>query len=186
MDERVIRFCENYLVHLNGAKAARDAGFEANRSRVTACELMRRDDVKQYIAERREQLMEAIGISQERILQEYARIAFSDIRTLYDNGALKQVHELDDDTAATIAGVETYEERNPEGGIIGHTKKVKLWDKVKALDALGKHLGMFKNIHELTGKNGEPLSAPIFTLQIPEGLELNLPNNTEADGDEGG
>ena len=184
MDDRHIRFCENFLVHLNGAKAAREAGYDAGRARITASELLAREDIQDYIAQRQEELQAEIGITQKRVLQEYARIAFSDIRTFYTvDGALKSIRDLDDDAAAALAGVEVYEERTGQEDVeaIGSTKKIKVFDKVKALEALGKHLGMFKNIHELTGKDGAPLSAPVFSLQLPEGINLEFPSNTDGE-----
>jgi phage terminase small subunit len=184
MADKLVRFCENYLVHLNGAKAARDAGYEPNRARITACELLGREDVQDYISKRQEELMEQTGITQKRVLQEYARIAFSDIRKFYTvDGALKGIRDLDDDAAAALAGVDVYEERtgDEEAETIGVTKKIKVFDKVKALDALGKHLGMFKNIHEITGKDGQPLAGPVVNIQLPEGLNINFPSNTDGE-----
>lgn len=184
MDDRHIRFCEYFLVHLNGAKAAREAGYDAGRSRITASELLAREDIQDYIAQRQEELQAEIGITQKRVLQEYARIAFSDIRTFYNvDGALKPIRDMDDDAAAALAGVEVYEEKTGDEDVeaVGSTKKIKVFDKVKALEALGKHLGMFKNIHELTGKDGQPLAHPVFTLQMPEGTSIDFPTNTDGE-----
>ena len=87
-------------------------------------------------------------ITQDRVLKELAKIAFGDIRKLYtDNGALRNIVDLEDDIAGAISGVETFEEyegRGAEREYIGDTKKVKMLDKTKALELLGKHLGMFK------------------------------------------
>ena len=59
---------------------------------------------------------------------------------------MKNLSELDDDTAAALSGIETLEEFEGAGGdrcLVGHTKKVRSWDKGRALELLGKHLGMF-------------------------------------------
>lgn len=184
MEDKHIRFCEAFLVHLNGAKAAREAGYSEDRARVTASELLAREDIQEYIAKRQEELQEATGITQKRVLEEYARIAFSDVRKLYTvDDALKSIRELDDDAAAAVASVEVYEEKTGEEDVeaIGTTKKVKMFDKVKALDALAKHLGMFKNIHEITGKDGQPLAGPVVNIQLPEGLNINFPSNTDGE-----
>src|SRR5690606_31985621 len=82
-------------------------------------------------------------ITQERVLKEYARLAFFDIRGIYDdNGRLMLPGEMDDDSAAAVSGIDVYEEKL-DGMVIGQTKKVKLHSKTQALEALGKHLGIF-------------------------------------------
>ena len=75
------------------------------------------------------------------MIQEIARLAFLDIRKAFgEQGQLKAIHELDDDTAAAIAGIDIAELTN-EGQSIGLIKKVKLSDKRGALELLLKHLG---------------------------------------------
>ena len=56
--------------------------------------------------------------------------------------SIKSPGELDDRTASALAGIDT-EERNDEDGYRAYTRKVKQWDKVKALELLGKHLGLY-------------------------------------------
>ncbi|MBN9520201.1 terminase small subunit [bacterium] len=104
----------------------------------------------------------------ERVKQEYARLAFLDIRKAFDeNGNLKLVHELDDDTAAAIAGLdveELWEGRGEDRENIGRLRKIKLSDKRGALDSLATHLGMFVERHEHTGKDGGPIVTEDRTL----------------------
>jgi hypothetical protein len=60
-----------------------------------------------------------------------------------------------------IAGVEVTEEfegRGAERKSVGFTKKVRFWEKTKALELLGKHLGIFKDRVELSGPNGTPIT----------------------------
>lgn len=59
--------------------------------------------------------------------------------------------DVDDDTAGAIAEVS----QTPNGGL-----KVKMHDKMAALNALARHLGMFVDKTEVTGKDGAPLVAP--------------------------
>ena len=66
------------------------------------------------------------------MLQELARIAFFDIRKLYnDGGSTKRPSELGDDAAAVLAGVDVVEMFASDGAPITYTKKVKvpLWKK---------------------------------------------------------
>lgn len=168
-NDKHIRFCEEYLVDLNGKQAAIRSGYSVTRAEVTACEILARDDVQAYLSQRQKELQEATGITQKKVLEEYGKIAFADIRKFYTvDGAIKSIRDLDDESAAALAGVDVYEEKTGEEDVesIGVTKKIKLHDKIRALDALGKHLGMFKNIHELTGKNGEPLGLPALNITV--------------------
>jgi phage terminase small subunit len=185
-NEKHKRFCEEYLVDLNGKQAAIRAGYSEDRAPVTASELLDRPDIQDYLSVRQRELQEVTGINQKRVLEEYAKLAFIDIRKFYDqNGRLLTPHDIPDEAAAALAGIEVFEEfgfdKNGEKVHIGDTKKIKTYDKVKALDSLAKHLGMFKEIHELTGKNGQPLAAPVLSLQIPEGMTLNFPSNTDGE-----
>ena len=85
----------------------------------------------------------------KRVYLELARIARADVRGLYDkDGNLRPVHELDDDTAAAVAGIEVHEDfLGTEGGDkvpVGQTTKIKLRNKLEALKALGEYHGMFR------------------------------------------
>lgn len=79
-----------------------------------------------------------LGITPERVLQEYARIAFADLRRLGKRGgkgfALKAPEDLQADDSAAISEI-------AESGSGGF--RVKLYDKKAALDAIARHLGLF-------------------------------------------
>lgn len=82
------------------------------------------------------------GVTQAMVLRELAGIAFFDIRRLFnDDGSLKRVQDLDGATAAAIASIEVVE--IGPGGQLELGKKFKSPEKLKALDLLGTHLGMF-------------------------------------------
>lgn len=91
-----------------------------------------------------------------RLLQEIRAVSFVDIRQLFnEDHSIKKPSEWPDDIAAAIAGVETdelFEGTGAERRHIGETKKVKLFDKLKALEMLGRDLGRLVNRHEVTGK----------------------------------
>ena len=82
------------------------------------------------------------SVTQEMVVRELAGIAFFDIRKLFnDDGSLKRVQDLDCATAAAIASIEVVE--IGPGGQLELGKKFKSPEKLKALDLLGTHLGMF-------------------------------------------
>ena len=89
-----------------------------------------------------------------RILKELASLAFVDIRKIFNEDmSLKSISELDDETAAALAGCELINTSSP--GKLAEpewTKKFKLWDKKAALTELMKYLGMFEKDNQQ--KNG--------------------------------
>lgn len=115
---------------------------QANASR-----LMANSTVAARVSELRGMIADRLAISNERILREIARLALFDPRSLFnDDGTPKPINELDDDTAAAIAGLEVLEEFEGTGKdrvFIGYTKKYKIADKNSALEKLAKHLGLY-------------------------------------------
>lgn len=136
----------------NGSKAALDAGYAENSAPFTASEILARPEVKEYVNSKLEKLSEKIEISAEKILQEYAKIAFYDLRKLYtEEGGLKDINNMDDVSGAVLAGVEThdvFEYIGDQKVNIGTIKKVKVHNKLKALQDLGRHLKLFVDVQE--------------------------------------
>jgi len=152
----------------NGTEACRLAGYKgtANVLKVQASRLLTRANVQALIAERQQARAEKADIDAARVIKELARIGLSDVRKLFAaDGSLKPMKDWDDETAAAVAGLDVVEMAGgakiggPEGvaHVAMYTKKLKLWDKNSALEKIAKHLGMFVEKHELTGKDGAPL-----------------------------
>lgn len=144
-------FCDEYLKDFNATRAYKEAYPSCKKDETASAassRMLRNVNIQSYIKEKKEQLKSKMEISQERVLKEMARIAFGDIRKLYnESGGLKNIQDLDDDTAAIITSIESIEEFDGYGQDreqIGYAKKVKTADKTKALDMLGKYFGMFK------------------------------------------
>ncbi len=140
-----IKFCEEYLIDLNATQAAIRAGYSEKTAGQIAEQNLRKLEIKDFIQGKQQALQKSTNITQERVLKEYARIAFVDIRSLYDeSGNLKAITGLDEDTARAIAGIEVVIEKSgEEKKIVDYIKKIKMIDKKGALDSLAKHLGMF-------------------------------------------
>lgn len=139
-------FAEKFLeLNFNGAQAALAAGYSQKNSKISASDLLTNANVKAYIDRRKEQLMDEIGVTQIRVLKELAYIAFADVRKLYDeNGQLKNVNTLTDDMAAALMCIDVFELVSFDGVKIGETKKIKMNDKLRALELLGRYLGLFE------------------------------------------
>lgn len=100
-------------------------------------------------------------VTVERVIREIARIGFFDIRKLVNSdGTPKPLHELDDDTAAAIAGLEVARVGNDQVGV-GEVLKFKIADKNSALEKLGKHLKIFTDKMELSGPGGVPMGLTV-------------------------
>lgn len=150
---RQAKFCVEYLIDLNGTQAAIRAGYATSGARTEATRLLANADIVEELNRLRGEIAAKTQITPERILQEYARIGFSDVRrTLGANGELKNPQEWDDDTAAAIAGVEVVTRTSGYGddAAVEYVHKIKTWDKKAALDSMAKHLGMFDGKKDVT------------------------------------
>ncbi len=153
------RFCREWVIDHNGMRAASAAGYAAGRLKQTAYELLQRPDVAARVAELDSKLLAKADITAERVMLELARLAFADVRGLYDEkGELRPVHELDDDTAASIAGIEVdtvTTTSGPAGKKVTRkvlTAKVRRYEKAGALRVLAQHFKIVGNdIDEAVG-----------------------------------
>ncbi len=156
------RFCDEYLIDLNATRAYKVA-YKRCKSDLTArtngSKLLTNTNIQEYISKKQKQIEKRTEVTQDMVIKELAKIAFLDIRKLYtDNGQLKNVADLDSDTAGAISSLETLEEYDGYGDDrekIGDTQKVKLLDKTKALELLGRHLGIFNDKLDLNVKEKE-------------------------------
>lgn len=147
------RFVVEYLIDLNATQAAIRAGYSARAAGTIGHENLRRPAIAEAITAQQRQLAEQTGITALRVKEELARLAFSDVRTLFDDtGDLKSIHDLTADEAAPVASFEVIKKNAAAGD--GHTDtihKLKVWDKTKALELLGKHFGLFDEHAHVSG-----------------------------------
>jgi phage terminase small subunit len=141
-------FAEEFVA--NGGNATRAAiavGYAPNSAGVTGSRLLKDANVQTAVSEAEERALGKARLSTERVLQELERAIFADPRKLYDErGCLKPIHLLDDDIAAAIASIDVDETRGrgPKRTAAGVTTKVRLHDKLVAIDRAMKHLGLFE------------------------------------------
>lgn len=172
LNDKQIRFCDEYLIDFNASAAARRAGYSARSAHSQAHDLLKKPEVQAYLTKKKEKVATKLEVSMERTLLEIARVAYSDPRNLFeDDGRMKNIKDLDADTAAVISSIEVDElltgitlgdqeegkdnESDDEDEdaekpvpIIATpqvvTKKVKLWSKLQALGLLADHFGIKK------------------------------------------
>ncbi len=145
--QRIEKFCLAYVIDLNGAKAAIAAGYSAKGAEVRASELLRKRKVRDRIAELTKKHADKLEITAERVLQELASLAFLDPRKFFDEtGTLKRIVDLDDATAASIAGFEGTD----------YGMRIKFVDKGVNLERLGRYLKLFVDQVAVSGLEGLP------------------------------
>lgn len=166
-EARKLRFVEAMIAtDDNITQAAVMAGFSARSAAQQGSRLLKDAKVQQLLKDRRRALLTKLELTSESVLRSLAQSVFFDPRKLYRaDGTLKDVHELDDDTAMALAGLEVTEEMGPapadtgmepqgHGGALKRqqgrkvlrsiTAKVKWHDKTAAREQAMKHLGLFK------------------------------------------
>jgi phage terminase small subunit len=148
LTEQQKRFVEEYLIDMNGARAARAAGYSESAARETASRLLKKPEVAQAVREAREKLSERTEITQDWVLQRWAAIADVDKREFFDDaGRLRPVSEWTREMALAVDGLDVTE---TEGEIAVKVSKLKLSSSKAALDSIARHLGMFKDKVELS------------------------------------
>lgn len=152
--QRRTRFIKEYLIDHNATRAAISAGYSENGAEVTGHRLLRNPKVREEIEKANAEINSSLDVSIERVRKELARLAFYDPRKFFkDDGSLKPISELDEDTAMAIAGMdvnELFDGNGEERALAGYCKKLKLSDKGMALERLGRYLKMFTDKFEVS------------------------------------
>jgi phage terminase small subunit len=148
-------FAAEYLIDFNATRAATAAGFAAASAHVTGARLLRNAKVAAAIAARQQRIEEKLDITVERTARKLAEIGYGDIRELLDEeGNLLPVHRMSEGACALVAGLEVETNDGP-GRVKIVVQKVKLADRIRALELLGRYQKMFTDRIEGGGPNGE-------------------------------
>lgn len=160
-----MRFVDEYMIDFNATQAAIRAGYKAKTAHVIGAENLRKPKIAEEIARRQKDLQRRTEVTQERVVKELARVAFADAtdyvqvetRTVekndgtelsYQTVMLTETAELSADQRAAIAGI-----KQGTNGV-----EVKLHDKIKALELLGRHIGMFNDKLEVKATVDNPFA----------------------------
>jgi phage terminase small subunit len=192
-------FVREYLIDLNATQAAIRAGYSEKTAYSQGERLLRNVEVQRAISAAMKIRADRTDITADRVIKELAKIGFADIRkaikwqgtlvteedspdggdtlviknVVTNNVMLISSDDIDDETAGAISEIS----QNSNGGI-----KLKLHDKRAALVDLGKHLGIFTEKVEVTGKDGGPIKtestsdrdlAKAIALLLAKGLNAN-------------
>lgn len=164
------RFIQEFMVDLCAGKAVVRAGYSPRGAYVHGCRLLRNPKIRQAIDQAIEQQSERTGIKSDAVLRHLMEIASVDIAEIFDEaGELLPLRKIPPHVRRAIAGIDTedlFEGRGKDRRKVGRVRKVRLWDKVKALESLGKHLKLFAERIELSTSLEELIAA---SYRIPYG-----------------
>lgn len=159
------RFVDEYLIDLNATQAALRAGYSAKTADQQGWENLKKPEVAAAIAGAQAARAERTKIDADWVLRRLAAEADADLNDLYDeHGKLRPVKDWPMVwRQGLVSGVESVRERtgedadgNPEYGFVD---KIKVSDRVKRLELIGKHVNVqaFREKVEHTGKGGGPI-----------------------------
>ena len=143
------RFVDEYLVDYDAKHAAIRAGFSESTARNAAAwinpEKPKKKQVRQLIDRKMAEMSRRTGITAERVMRELAAIAFVNVDDVVDKdtgGFIEDAQRVD---MAAVAGYRVKDGKGTE-------KEIKFHDKLRALELIGKRLGMFKDSIQIEGE----------------------------------
>jgi len=155
------RFVEEYLVDLNATQAAIRAGYSPKTANEQAARLLAKVSIQQAIQAAQQARSARTQIDTDYVLRRMVEIDQMDVLDIMDDQmSLKPVSQWPGIWRTYLSGfdlAEMFEGRGEDRDMVGILKKIKWPDKVRNLELLGRHLGMFKDRIEHTGKNGGPI-----------------------------
>lgn len=176
LNDRQKRFCDEYLIDLNATQAAIRAGYSEKTAEQTASRLLTNVKVQEYIEKRKKDRIERTEITQDDVLKELAIIAFStatDYAEVIEKDLMVEVdgklipaldaagQPIKYKTVEPILTEKLTEEQKKALSVVKSGKfgiEIKPYDKTKALELLGKHLGLFEDRVHLSGEVNNPMA----------------------------
>ena len=162
MTPRQERFVHEYLIDLNATQAAVRAGYSKHSVKSSAWRLLARPQVKVAVAEGMAARAARTQVTADRVVQELAAIAFTDLRQVADWGpegiVAKPAAELNPTAARAVAEV------SESGSGASRRVKVKLHDKKGALDLLARHLGLYLDKEAFAKASGDGGLPPLKVI----------------------
>ena len=135
------RFVQEYLIDLNATQAAIRAGYSPRGAAVTGAKLLTNAKIQDAIQTKEAELSRRTGVSQDRVIRELCKIAFQNSGDFIDfqTGEIRQGASRED--LSCVSGVKVKNTSTDTGE--SSEREVRTYDKIRALELLGKHFGMF-------------------------------------------
>lgn len=182
LNEKQKRFAEEYMYDLNCTQAAIRAGYSPKTAHVQGCRLLSHVKVAAYIDKMKAERSKRTGVNAERVIRELARIAFVKVSDVIDVGTGEIIDNGDDDIAA-VSSVKVKRIPTAEGW--GEEREVRLVDKNRALELLGKHLVMYTEKVEQSGSVSVNMTGSISVEDKLKAIE-EFRAGDDNEGDENG
>lgn len=176
-------FKNEYLIDLNATQAAIRAGYSTKTAAEQGARLLTNVKVRAHIDAALAERSRRTGVTADRVVRELARIAFAKAPDVVNMEEGAVYGSADDDDLAVIQSVRV--KKIPTADGVGVEREVRLCDKIKALELLGKHLGMYTDKREV--ELGDKTRKTIETAALPfaEKLKLLSELTDEADDNTG-
>lgn len=160
MNHKQRAFVAEYLIDGNATRAAKSVGYSEKTARSQGQRLLTNVDIAKEIEGGQKEALAKAGLTADLVRNRLRQIISFDVRKLYDeNGHLRPIQDLDDDTAAAVNGIEVQVERKrgDDSSLETTTHKVKTVDVARAVELGMRHFGLGKDVHEHTGAGDTPL-----------------------------
>jgi phage terminase small subunit len=151
MDEltpKIKRFCEEYIKDLNGTQAAIRAGYSKKTAKEKASQLLTKVNVQDYLFQLKKGLSDKNEGLAQQVIDELKKIGFCNIQDFISDGnEIKDLTKISRDKAAAVESIKkTTTELNGGENSSGSKTSIqfKLYDKLSALEKIGRHLGIFE------------------------------------------
>jgi phage terminase small subunit len=141
------RFCEEYVISLNGSKSAIKAGFSKHSAGVQSTRLLKNVNVQNYIKDLQKDIEESSRMKAHDVVRDLCKLADWDIKTFVEqDNMIKDLSKLTTEELAPVVGIKTKKTTYSIEGrqVTEITTELKLSDKHSALVTIGRHLGIFE------------------------------------------
>lgn len=147
LTEKQKRFVCEYLIDLNATQAAIRAGYSVKTADQQGSRMLANVKVQQAISQAMAERSRRTGINQDRVVLELARMALVKMTDIVDSHGQIKADATDDDLAC-IESVKYKKSESDSGTSV--EREVRIGSKLKALELLGKHLGMWNDKLDVT------------------------------------
>jgi len=139
MSVRQRAFADHWLISGDAGRAAAAAGYSDYEPKATGARLLRQTRVNAYIVQEQAKSSHTLRLTREGVLEELARIAFSDAGGIFrEDGSVKPFNHMSRAVRASISEIQIVYDSNGNANT-----KIKLSNKLTALDQIAKQLGFY-------------------------------------------
>lgn len=147
MTNKQKRFVDEYLLDLNATQAAIRAGYSPKTANEQGARLLANVSISTAVAIALAERSKRTGINADRIIQELAKLAFVNPTDVINMESASIKSDASRDDTAAIASVKVKMTQSDDGYIM--EREVKTYDKIRALELLGKHVGLYTDKQDI-------------------------------------